>query len=217
MFTRENPSPRYQELLALYKSAHKDGLPHIGVTAEETFDGRSLTKELPKIKDLVHRTGAATILDYGCGKALYHKARDFQLTTGETAASVQDYLGVREIALYDPGVPEYSAMPEQKFDGVISTDVLEHIPQQDIPWILEEMFSAANKFVFANVASFPAKKSFSNGENAHCTQQPPQWWGPHLVELSKRHPGKLLRFEISEVVTTPAGNQIRTTTISNIR
>lgn len=217
MFSRQKPSPRYQELLALYKIAHEHGLRQQGVIPQKTFDGRSLLKELPKIKNLVQLTGSVSLLDYGCGKARFHHERNFTLPTGEVAASLQEYLGVSAIGLYDPGVPDYSRLPETEFDGVISTDVLEHCPEVDIPWILDEIFGFAKKFIFANVASFPASKFLDNGENAHCTQQPPEWWGRQITELSKRYPEKLFRIEITQNILMPAGLQSRTTAISNIR
>jgi hypothetical protein len=53
---------------------------------------------------------------------------------------------------------------------VISTDVLEHCPGKvNVPWIVDEMFGYATRFVFANVAVIPAGKRLPNGENAHCT------------------------------------------------
>ena len=39
---------------------------------------------------------------------------------------------MKKIHLYDPGVEEYSIYPKNKHDGVICTDVLEHIPEDDI-------------------------------------------------------------------------------------
>ena len=50
---------------------------------------------------------------------------------------------------------------------MISTDVLEHIPEADLGWVLREMFSKAEKMVFLNVACFPALKKLKDGSNAH--------------------------------------------------
>jgi hypothetical protein len=45
-----------------------------------------------------------------------------------------------------------------------------------MPRILTEQFRYARKFVFGNIAAYPATKTLPNGENAHCTVQPPEWW-----------------------------------------
>jgi hypothetical protein len=59
---------------------------------------------------------------------------------------------------------------------VICTDVLEHCPEEDLPWIVGELFGYARLFVFANVACYPAMKTLPNGENAHCTIRPVEFW-----------------------------------------
>ena len=63
---------------------------------------------------------------------------------------------------------------------MVSTDVLEHIPAEDIPWVLGELFSFADKFVFVTIAGYPAQKIMPNGENAHCTIAPMGWWQEQL-------------------------------------
>ncbi len=70
---------------------------------------------------------------------------------------------------------------------MISTDVLEHITEPDLPWILDELFGYANKFVFANIACYPAKKSLPNGKNAHCTVREPDWWRGMIHAVAMRH------------------------------
>ena len=42
--------------------------------------------------------------------------------------------------------------------------------------IVAEIFSYARRFVYVNVACYPAEKRLPNGENAHCTVRPPEWW-----------------------------------------
>jgi hypothetical protein len=198
VYSRENPSPRYRDLLSHYQRMHREGNTGQAKSADDTYAGGSLRPHLPAIRVLTRRTGAKSMLDYGSGKGMLYKQRNLALSSGETISSVAEYLGVEKIACFDPGVPEYSNFPSEKFDGVVSTDVLEHCPEEDIPWIVGEMFGVAKKFVFANVASYPAAKTLPNGENAHCTQQPPAWWDKLLREISARYPGVIYRFEITE-------------------
>jgi 2-polyprenyl-3-methyl-5-hydroxy-6-metoxy-1,4-benzoquinol methylase len=196
-YSRSNPSPRYRELTALYAQMHVGGLPDQNIQAKDLFAGSSIIPQLPKIKLLVEKLGVKTLLDYGCGKGLQYRAQNLKLRSGEIIASVKSYLGVERIACYDPGVAEFQTFPEGKFDGVISTDVLEHCPEPDLPWILEEMFGAARLFVFANIASYPAGKTLPNGENAHCTVRPQEWWNEVIAPIAARHPGVFARFEVS--------------------
>ena len=188
-YSRAHPSPRYVELLQLYRAMHEQGEIFQGIPAEETFPGSSLAAQAVRIRSLIGRTNAQTILDYGSGKGKQYEPRVVFDEGGGRWPSMMDYWNVEEVVCYDPCYEPFSRLPGGKFDGVISTDMLEHCPEQDIPWIVEEIFGFAEKFVFANVASFPARKRLSNGENAHCTIRPAQWWQDLLDAIGARHSG----------------------------
>ena len=68
IFSRENPSPRYAELLGYYKEMHEKGAVDQGLSPEQTFDGRSLPPHAGPIQNIIHVLGSRTILDYGAGK-----------------------------------------------------------------------------------------------------------------------------------------------------
>jgi len=194
-YSRANPSKRYRELVRLYSQMHTQGAP--GINAADMFAGKSLTPHLGKIKMAVMQTGSTSLLDYGSGKALLYRARDIKLPNGQTTPSVREFLGVETITCYDPAVDEFAAMPAGQFDGVITTDVLEHCPEDDLPWIIDEIFSKARKFVYANVAAFAALKTLPNGENAHCTVRPSDWWADMVKPIAARYPQILYHFSIS--------------------
>ncbi len=174
-YNREAPSARYRELLSQYQTVHVEGITGQNLSADDTFSGTSLGPHLQMIRQLIRDTGSHSVLDYGSGKGVKYKASDITVK-GERAKSVQAYWGVDTLTCFDPGYAPYSTLPTGTFDGVICTDVLEHIPDSDLPWMLEEQFRFANKFVFGNIASYPAEKMLPNGENAHCTIQPAAWW-----------------------------------------
>ena len=52
--------------------------------------------------------------------------------------------------MYDPAYYKYEQYPDRKKDCVICTDVIEHIPPQDVVQLIKEIFSLANKTVFIN-------------------------------------------------------------------
>lgn len=187
-FTRQNPSARYLELTGLYRRLHSEGERRLGLTADQTYPGISLLPHVKRIKDLIDRTGARTLLDYGCGKGYQYDPKLITIPDAGTWDSVIDYWDVDEVCCYDPCFERYSKLPEGKFDGVISTDVLEHCPEQDVPWIVAEIFDYATRLVFANVACYPALATLPNGENAHCTVRPFEWWNAVFAEVAKAHP-----------------------------
>jgi len=188
-YTRQNPSPRYLALVEMYRDMHANGEKFLGVPPHKTFDGRSLPPQAGRIKRLIERVGAASVLDYGSGKGQQYEPRPTAIKGEGTWDSIIDYWGIDEVTCYDPAYPPFSKLPERKFDGVISTDVLEHCPEEDIEWLVGEMFSYATRFVFATIACYPARKRLPSGENAHCTIKPPEWWEAIFERVAKRFPG----------------------------
>jgi hypothetical protein len=185
-YSRQNPSQRYQQLLAMYRQMHLLG--DTRASARETFDGRSLAPQASRIKRLIERSSARRILDYGSGKGVQYDPAPFAVKGEGQWDGVLDYWEVEEVVCFDPAYPPYSHLPEGHFDGVIATDVLEHCPEEDVEWIVAEMFAYATRFVYATIACYPATKRLPNGENAHCTIRPPQWWEARFRQQASAHP-----------------------------
>jgi len=127
-------------------------------------NGGCLKFYLQHIVDLVQDWNAESLLDFGCGKA-----------EGYLEYKHHEHWGILP-SLYDPAIPEYQTLPEGTFDGVISFDVMEHIPKEQIPETFDQIFSRADKFVFLGIATSPAEAVLPNGDNAHCTVEPIGWW-----------------------------------------
>ena len=142
--------------IELYKTHHSD---------PENFQGESLTPHIENIKHLIKKTNSKTALDYGCGKAKLYYNQNVHL-----------YWGIEQMGLYDPAIEQLNKIQLDNFDCVISTDVLEHIPESEILNTLKLIFKLSNKCVYLNIAMYPADTILSNGENAHCTLKPIQWW-----------------------------------------
>jgi hypothetical protein len=187
-FDRGNPSARYRELIALYRRLHAEGEAHLGLRPEQTYPGVSLLPHVRRIKTLIEQTGARTVLDYGCGKAQQYDVVDLDVPGIGRIGSIVDYWDLDEVSCYDPCVPRFDRLSDEPADGVIATDVLEHCPEEDVSWIVGEMFAHARRFVFASIACYPAKTRLPNGENAHCTIRPVEWWTDLFREAAGAHP-----------------------------
>jgi hypothetical protein len=187
VFTKARPSRRFQDLLALHQQMHEEGRPAEQRGPERTFNGKSLAEHVRPVAGLVLKHRAATILDFGAGKgALYQDHPDHP--AGSRFKVMADWPGVT-VTCFDPGYPAFAEPPSGRHDGVISTDVVEHIAADDIPWILDEIFGHAERFVYVVAACFPAKKMLPNGENAHVTIEPPAWWRGQMERAAARRPG----------------------------
>jgi len=171
-YTRAAPSPRYEKMLAQYRRLHEEGDPRRSESPDLVFPGKSLPPQAHHVRRLIEQHGARTILDYGSGKGTQYLPLPFTDDKGLSYPDIRNYWGGVEIRCYDPGFAPFSELPSGRFDGVIATDVLEHCPEEDMEWILAEMFRYADKFVFANVACYPAVRQLPSGANAHCTIRP---------------------------------------------
>lgn len=186
-YSRANPSPRYEQLLGFYKEMHaggsqwhvagEDGEAAASFDAAHTFPGVSLVPHVVTIQSLARQFGIRSVLDYGAGKAKFYTDRIFPAPAGGEKVALKDFWGVDEIRLYDPGYAPLATLPVgETFDAVICTDVMEHIPEEDMDWVIDELFGFANKLVYACIATYPAGSLFPNGENVHVTLKDVRWW-----------------------------------------
>jgi hypothetical protein len=193
-YDRDHPSPRFEKLLTQYRRLHEEGDSRMNEAPDQVFPGKSLRPQAHHIRRLIQETGARTILDYGCGKGTQYLPLPFTDAFGVSSPNVKAYWGAVEVSCYDPAYKPFAELPEGKYDGVISTDVLEHCPEDDMEWIVAELFGYARRFVFANVACYPANRLLPNGGNAHCTIRPPKWWRKLITTTATKFSG--VRYEL---------------------
>ena len=121
----------------------------------KSWAGYDVVKYQNQVKDLVDRYNAKTILDYGCGKGLqYIEPLPYGAGPGvelpmDQWQTFDQYLGVT-VYRYDPCVEEFETPPpaDAKFDGVICTQVLNSIPDDDMAWVRTALEQHATKFCF---------------------------------------------------------------------
>jgi hypothetical protein len=111
--------------------------------------------------------GCSDIIDFGCGQG--NRKNSFFIWTK-----------------YDPSVPEYNKIPRRSFPGLVSYDVLEHIPEDELPVTAEWLELLASECMVLGISTRPACQErgiLENGENAHCTVQTADWWVAKIREL----------------------------------
>jgi len=150
------------------------------------FSGYSIKPYVQEIAGLVYKhvtvrldTMAvdSRLLDYGSGKGYQY-----------LALRVHEHWGGSLPVCYDPGVVQLRIKPEGKFNGIICTDVLEHIEEADLDGVLDDLFGFAADigFVFLSIACRPAKrKRLPDGRDVHVTIKPPTWWAAKLAKYQR--------------------------------
>jgi len=148
--------------------AHEYGEMH---ESGKRFPGYSLGAYVDSIAKLVEKHDATRLLDYGSGKGYQYLARRYH----ERWGGVLPYC-------YDIGVSQLSAKPEGQFDGVICTDMLEHIERDDLPLIIDELigYTVNGGFLFLGISCRPTRKKLPKGGDVHRTIERPDWWAKLL-------------------------------------
>jgi hypothetical protein len=145
--------------------------------SHSVFAGLSIMPHVDDIVSLVERYKPQTLLDFGSGKGYQYTAEQVHMRWGGIMPT-----------LYDIGVAGIDKMPKERFDGVICTDVMEHIAIDDVKPMLAEIFRHARMFVFLSISTRLAKKSFDDGTNVHLTVKPAHWWDKKVRIMSDGKP-----------------------------
>jgi len=157
----------------LYRQYHKN---------QALYPGNTLEEHSPLIANLIAQHDVETVLDYGCGKGYQY-----------TKHMVHKQWGVIPV-LYDPAVPEFDEKPIGTFDMVLCTDVLEHVPEDELGGILGEIRAYTEKLAFFSVCTRKAMAVLPNGENAHCTIKRQGWW---IETIRSEFPDELVEIVFS--------------------
>lgn len=102
-----------------------------------------------------------SVIDFGCGK--------------NRLAEMLRQSGIPEAARYDPAIPGVDELPAGRYDCLVNTDVLEHIPEDELPEILQQFKLLSDTAIIIPHLE-KASAVLPNGENAHCTLKSPSEW-----------------------------------------
>ena len=152
------------EMVALNKSLH-----HHDATYGKRDLSEGLLENLPSTLNRMHDLGFCNnLLDYGTGK-------------GDLVNELRKLVQFN-IDGFDPGNPKWNTPPLKVYDIITCLDVLEHVEQSSIHYVLEDINSLASRFVFFIVDLQPAIKRLADNRNAHILIAPADWW---IAEISR--------------------------------
>jgi len=184
LFNSKKPSQKFLDLEKYYKSLHSGEITN--ENKDQIYNGKATMVFAKIIKKIIEKNKLENLLDYGSGKGdRYFNKSDF---ANEEYPPLEKYWNIKP-TLYDPGVP-YAKPTNRIFDIVVSIDVLEHIPTEDLNWVINEIFNFSKKIVFLNIACYPAERNFSNGENLHISLFHPMWWYGFITSIASNHKKK---------------------------
>lgn len=166
------PGPRFSYVIDQFARHH---------ATRKTWDGSVTLKHWRSIIGLSRQHRCKSALDYGCGKGAQYEA---DLGGG---SRLEDLLGYR-VTKYDPAIPAFASEPAEPFDLVFCVDVLIHIPEEDIDWLVERLFSLASKALLITIGAGQIKKRFPDGSDPAVTVMPAPWWRERIGRIAAVHP-----------------------------
>lgn len=149
---------------------------------------RSRSRDVPTaLRDLMTATGARTMLLYGFGMD-DDTTEGLVRSLGGNAACT--------ITHYNWACPSKTAAPLAQYEGVVCLQGLECLPDEDVPWVLDEMFAHANRFVYLTLAQTLLSKVFQNGTYGLPHPRDLAWWRTRVEAASARHPAVYWRLVV---------------------
>ena len=141
--------------------------------------GESLGEYKHQIWDIILRNKYKNILDYGCGKAQFHKLLFNNPKTPGAPVNIN-------LVPYDPAYEPFNKKPEGKFEFVLCIDVMEHIQEDKIEEVLADIFTYGDK-VFFTISCYPATQTLLNVKNAHYKIKEPEWCKEKIKPYDVKH------------------------------
>jgi len=113
-------------------------------------------------------------------------------------------LEVRSVVRWEPACVDLErAAPASTGDAVVCCQGLEQVPEDDVPWLLDELFAAGDRFV---VASVDCGRQIAQTATTTETTTAPGRWPDHFTAAGARHPG--IRWQLVVQHSEPNGQDV---------
>ncbi len=170
LFSRNNPSSQFTELVESFAST-----PDVSQNDSSCSLGKEVFSELERYISVLK---AQSILCYSIGDPVQRTLKDLLPQFSNSLSPIRTSFNI----LCRRGNP----FPTQRFDIVFSGESLSCIPNEDIPWIIEEMFQLAISCVYIHVQTDSPTRVLQSPMQKQ--QQNFHWWTHHIESISKRYP-----------------------------
>ncbi|MFQ5659662.1 MAG: ELM1/GtrOC1 family putative glycosyltransferase [Gammaproteobacteria bacterium] len=175
VFSADRPSSEYTALLTRLRTSRRDNnqstlrVPHHAATRQNPAG----------LRDLITRIKPKTILEYRfAGVEEFHHALDSIDTENDGPA----------VSRYDPAYASRTERPSGRYDGVVCDEALDYIPDGDVPWVIEDLFSWARQFVYVAVSTYPRTKVLPDGTRLQSRSRDRAWWNTQIESVTAHHP-----------------------------
>jgi mitochondrial fission protein ELM1 len=173
VFTARRPSAAYRALRQrVHQACRQPGIRRTPAAKRSNLES---------LRELVSLSNATTLLDVGFAAPSAGPAELKQLAEGTGASSAF------HLDFCSAGA---TLAPPGGFDGVICSEVLEYLPDEDVDWFVEELFAHANRFVHATVSHGARAPDLPDGTSPRrLASGGRKRWYTRFENASARHPG----------------------------
>lgn len=135
------------------------------------------------VDNLINNYKFSSVLDAGCGSgdvvkyliSKGYKAKGIELSGQVLKDYSKDLL---KKGIVQQGTLKSLPFKDNEFDVVFSSEVLEHIHEEDIPVVVSELYRVCKNVIFLTISLRPS----SNFNKYHITLKPREWWESHFLK-----------------------------------
>lgn len=104
--------------------------------------------------------------------------------------------GIEQVVEFDPTSPVHKAAPATHVDAVVCLETLEFVPDDDIPWLLGQLFGSAKRLVYCCVCEKPQRQHLANGAELRRRIRTIEWWQYQFEIVARHHPAVRWRLHV---------------------
>ena len=169
-------------------------------TPSQGFKDLKRTAQDPRADSTqIERTNKAAASSYGADVTKLLEAQDVHSVLDcrlEKVAAHSPLQFPDAAVTFDPTASLAGAGEPRPVDAVVCHDILEFVPDDDIPWLLETLFSRARRLLICHVDQSSANQGLNSVTALRRRTRTIEWW-QHQIELIARHyPGVRWRLSV---------------------
>jgi len=176
-FAAARPSDRFIDLAGSLRAASPP-VREVDATNPELTDEQLLLDREP-YRNLIDAFDARSV----------HSCQ--MVSSGGAPEVAQRIVGLsagRSVACQRSMLPPLNEDRPGRVDGVLCRGFLEYLPDEDIPWIIDRLFTETRGFIAAAVALEPAPATAADGMRLPVSRRSREWWLHHFEQASLRNP-----------------------------
>ncbi|MCZ6500105.1 MAG: ELM1/GtrOC1 family putative glycosyltransferase [Gammaproteobacteria bacterium] len=171
VFSRKNPSQAFRDLCHIAQDP-------------QNISQRNDRKKTAAVRS--NQAGLAKLLE----ECSVHTVLDCQISAA-SRGSILGFpavakAGIEQLVEFDPTAHLGDAVSSERVDATVCFATLDFVPDEDIPWLLKQLFGRTRRLVYCEVSNKTESQYLSNGMTLNRRNRPVEWW-QYQFELVARH------------------------------